>query len=171
MKRLFNIPLMPIMIIAVLAGVLAISAKAQTSSTQRVIANIPFAFSAGKTTLPAGRYTITVLNPTSDRKTLQVRSVNGRASALVLTMTSDGNVSDTAKLVFERSPQGFTTLIVVMTFLSGLNLLFLGLLGEYLGRVYEEVKRRPLYVVEQVARGTASEAPRPRAPVELGARG
>jgi dolichol-phosphate mannosyltransferase len=76
-----------------------------------------------------------------------------------------------AKLVFERSPQGFTTLIVVMTFLSGLNLLFLGLLGEYLGRVYEEVKRRPLYVVEQVARGTASEAPRPRAPVELGARG
>jgi len=102
MKRLFNIPLMPIMIIAALAGVLAVSAEAQTSSTQRVIANIPFAFSAGKTTLPAGRYTITVLNPTSDRKTLQIRSMNGRASALVLTMTSDGNVSDTAKLVFDR---------------------------------------------------------------------
>jgi dolichol-phosphate mannosyltransferase len=41
-----------------------------------------------------------------------------------------------------------------MTFLSGTNLLFLGLLGEYLGRVYEEVKRRPLYVVDKVVRGS-----------------
>jgi len=98
MKRLFNIPLM----IVVLASVLAVRAQAQTSSVQRVIANIPFAFSVGKTTLPAGRYTITVLNPTSDRKTLQIRSVNGRASAILLTTTSDGNLSDTAKLVFER---------------------------------------------------------------------
>jgi glycosyltransferase involved in cell wall biosynthesis len=59
-----------------------------------------------------------------------------------------------AKLAFGHSPQGFTALIVVMTFLSGMNLLFLGLLGEYLGRVYEEVKRRPLYVVDQVVRGS-----------------
>jgi hypothetical protein len=93
MKK-FYIPLMLIM--------LAVSVHAQTSGTQRVIANIPFAFSVGKTTLPAGRYTITVLNPTSDRKTLQIRSVNGRASAIVLTTTSDGNLSDNAKLVFER---------------------------------------------------------------------
>jgi dolichol-phosphate mannosyltransferase len=57
-----------------------------------------------------------------------------------------------AKLAFGHAPQGFTALIVVMTFLSGMNLLFLGLLGEYLGRVYEEVKRRPLYVVDQVVR-------------------
>jgi polyisoprenyl-phosphate glycosyltransferase len=57
-----------------------------------------------------------------------------------------------AKLFFDRAPQGFTALIVVMTFLSGTNLLFLGLLGEYLGRVYEEVKRRPLYVADQVLR-------------------
>ncbi|MGH6690859.1 MAG: glycosyltransferase family 2 protein [Gammaproteobacteria bacterium] len=57
-----------------------------------------------------------------------------------------------ARLLFDRVPQGFTALIVVMTFLSGMNLLFLGLLGEYLGRVYEEVKRRPLYVAERVLR-------------------
>ena len=59
------------------------------------------------------------------------------------------------RLLFGRSPQGFTALIVVMTFLSGTNLLFLGLLGEYLGRVYEEVKRRPLYVVDQIVRAHA----------------
>ena len=102
MKRLFNIPLMPIMIIAALAGVLAVSAEAQTSSTQRVIANIPFAFSAGKTTLPAGRYTITVLNPSSDRKILQIRSMNGRSSVVVMTTGIIGHASDNAKLVFER---------------------------------------------------------------------
>lgn len=60
-----------------------------------------------------------------------------------------------AKLLFGQVPQGFTALIVVMTFLSGMNLLFLGLLGEYLGRVYEEVKRRPLYVADQVVRRAA----------------
>ena len=98
MKKYFNIPLM----IMMLAGVLAVSAQAQTNSSQRVIASIPFAFNVGKTTLPAGKYTITVLNPTSDRKTLQIRSLNGRASAILLTTTSSGHANDTAKLVFER---------------------------------------------------------------------
>jgi hypothetical protein len=98
MKKLFNIPLM----IVALASVLAVTARAQTSGPQRMIATIPFAFSAGKTTLPAGKYTITVLNPTSDRKTLQIRSLNGRASAIVLTINSSSNVTDNAKLVFER---------------------------------------------------------------------
>jgi dolichol-phosphate mannosyltransferase len=65
------------------------------------------------------------------------------------------------RLLLGQSPQGFTALIVVMTFLSGTNLLFLGLLGEYLGRVYEEVKRRPLYVVDEVVRGDGSDPARP----------
>ena len=98
MKKFSNIPLMIIM----LAGVLAVSAQAQTSGPQRVIASIPFSFSAGKTTLPAGRYTITVLNPASDRKILQIRSLNGRASAIVMTTAGSINASDNAKLVFER---------------------------------------------------------------------
>ena len=95
MKRFFNISL----IVIVFAGVLVINAHAQT---QRLTANIPFAFSVGKTTLPAGRYTITVLNPSSDRKILQIRSLNGRSSAVVLTTGIIGHVSDNAKLVFEH---------------------------------------------------------------------
>jgi hypothetical protein len=94
MKRFFNIPL----IIIVFAGVLAINAQAQT----KLIANIPFAFNAGKTTLPAGRYTITVLNPSSDRKILQIRSVNGRSVAVVLTTGIIRNASDKSKVIFER---------------------------------------------------------------------
>jgi dolichol-phosphate mannosyltransferase len=42
-----------------------------------------------------------------------------------------------------QSPQGFTALILTITFLSGMNLFFLGIIGEYIGRVYEEAKGRP----------------------------
>ncbi|NNM03699.1 MAG: glycosyltransferase family 2 protein [Gemmatimonadetes bacterium] len=57
-----------------------------------------------------------------------------------------------AKFFLDRSPQGFTAIILVVTFVSGVNLFFLGVIGEYVGRVYEEVKGRPLYVVDQVRR-------------------
>lgn len=55
-----------------------------------------------------------------------------------------------AKLVLDRSPQGFTAIILIMTFLSGVILFFLGVVGEYVGRVYEETKARPLYVVDRI---------------------
>ncbi len=55
-----------------------------------------------------------------------------------------------AKLFLDRSPRGFTALLVTATFLAGVQLLVLGVLGEYLGRVYEEVKARPIYVVDRV---------------------
>jgi glycosyltransferase involved in cell wall biosynthesis len=59
-----------------------------------------------------------------------------------------------AKLVLEQAPRGFTALVLIITFLSGLNLLFLGVLGEYLGRVYEEVKGRPLYIIDRIIRNS-----------------
>ncbi len=49
-----------------------------------------------------------------------------------------------------HSPQGFTTLILAIMFFSGLNLFFLGIIGEYVGRVYEEAKARPHYVIRKV---------------------
>ena len=50
-------------------------------------------------------------------------------------------------LVFGADVPGFPSLIISIMFLSGVQLTSLGVLGEYLGRVYEEVKGRPLYVV------------------------
>jgi len=49
-----------------------------------------------------------------------------------------------------HSPQGFTALILAITFLSGVNLFFLGIIGEYIGRVYEEAKGRPHYIVREM---------------------
>jgi dolichol-phosphate mannosyltransferase len=63
-----------------------------------------------------------------------------------------------------HAPQGFTALILAITFLSGVNLFFLGIIGEYIGRVYEEAKGRPHYVVSKVVRqrAVASLVPTPR---------
>lgn len=57
-----------------------------------------------------------------------------------------------AKLVMRDDARGFTALTLLITFLSGVNLFFLGVIGEYVGRVYEEVKGRPVYVVSRVTR-------------------
>ena len=98
MKKHLYIPLALI----ILCGALTTGAVAQTAGAQRVLAKIPFAFTVGKTKLPAGKYAITVLNPTSDRKILQIRRTDGRASAMIMTTGVHGNASDNAKLVFER---------------------------------------------------------------------
>ena len=59
-----------------------------------------------------------------------------------------------AKFFLDRSPQGFTALVVVVTFVSDVLLFFLGIIGEYVGRIYEEVKARPVYVVDRVVRSS-----------------
>jgi glycosyltransferase involved in cell wall biosynthesis len=50
-------------------------------------------------------------------------------------------------LVFGVTTPGFPTLIISVMFFAGVQLISLGVIGEYLGRVYEEVKGRPLFVV------------------------
>ncbi|MCC6415595.1 MAG: glycosyltransferase, partial [Opitutaceae bacterium] len=49
----------------------------------------------------------------------------------------------------EIAQMGFTTLVTLVLVLGGVQLIGIGVLGEYLGRVYDEVKRRPNYIVKQ----------------------
>jgi dolichol-phosphate mannosyltransferase len=49
----------------------------------------------------------------------------------------------------EHAQTGFTTLVTLVLFLGGVQLVAIGLLGEYLARIYDEVKQRPLYIVRR----------------------
>jgi len=52
-------------------------------------------------------------------------------------------------LIFGVDVPGYASLIVSITFFAGIQLLSLGIIGEYIGRIFAEVKRRPLYLVEE----------------------
>jgi polyisoprenyl-phosphate glycosyltransferase len=66
-------------------------------------------------------------------------------------------------LLFGTDLPGFPSLIVSIMFFSGIQLMSLGIVGEYVGRIFAEVKRRPLYVVAERV-GRAAEAPGDLAP-------
>lgn len=50
----------------------------------------------------------------------------------------------------QRVPSGFTTLIVLILFVGGIQLLCLSIIGSYLAHIYDEVKRRPAFIVESI---------------------
>jgi glycosyltransferase involved in cell wall biosynthesis len=52
------------------------------------------------------------------------------------------------KLAGVGFPTGNTTIVIVISFFSGIQMLSIGIMGEYVGRIYDEVKRRPQYIVE-----------------------
>ena len=58
-----------------------------------------------------------------------------------------------AKVFLHQSPQGFTALLLLITFLAGVLLFFLGVIGEYVGRIYEGTKGRPIYVIGRLIGG------------------
>lgn len=69
-----------------------------------------------------------------------------------------------ARLFTDWAVHGWASVVVALLFLGGVQLISIGIMGEYLGRVYEEAKGRPLYLTREVIGELgASARPRPRA--------
>jgi glycosyltransferase involved in cell wall biosynthesis len=58
-------------------------------------------------------------------------------------------------LFFGNDTSGWPTLVVAITFLGGVQLLSVGILGEYIGRIFTEVKQRPTYFVSRITRSSS----------------
>jgi len=59
----------------------------------------------------------------------------------------------TKTLLFGDPVQGFTTLVCIMLFLGGVQLISIGLLGEYVGKIFNETKNRPTYLIREYETG------------------
>ena len=87
---------------AVLITASSICTQAQSRNSQRLIVEIPFAFNAGNTHMPAGEYNVSIVNPSSDRSVVLIKSSDGHSSALLRTTDVIGLYTSRAKLVFRR---------------------------------------------------------------------
>lgn len=85
--------------------------------------------------------------------TVPIRAVTGLGALAMLIAMVFAAYAVFVRVVQGRAPEGFTSIILTVTFLAGVNLFFLGVVGEYVGRIYEEVKQRPLYVIERIVGG------------------
>lgn len=71
-------------------------------------------------------------------------------------------------LILGDPVRGYPSLIVTVLFLGGVQLFFIGILGEYLGRIFDETKGRPLYLVAQHKPSRIGETPLKKTEVKLG---
>ena len=78
---------------------------------------------------------------------LQVMSMAGFVLAAISFMLGLWYVLQ--KLIGVALTPGLSTTILVVSFFSGVQLLALGVVGEYIGRIYDETKRRPMYIVDK----------------------
>ena len=81
---------------------------------------------------------------------MPLRLASAIGALLALGAFGYGIVVIVDKLFFHESVPGWPTVVVSIMFFSGVQLLFIGVLGEYLARVYDEVKARPPYIVSEV---------------------
>jgi dolichol-phosphate mannosyltransferase len=88
------------------------------------------------------------------RYPLQVISLTGIGISILAFLLAIGYFI--AKVSGFHFPLGNPTIVILVAFFSGIQMLSLGVMGEYVGRIYDEVRRRPKYIVES-RRGFESE--------------
>ncbi len=61
-----------------------------------------------------------------------------------------------ARLVFNNTPEGITTVLITILFIGAIQLLGISILGQYIGKIFEEVKQRPKYIVKNIMKSSGA---------------
>ncbi len=90
------------------------------------------------------------LDGITNHSTLPLRIATYMGMGIFCVMLLAGIGYCVGKFVYgQQWPAGFATIIILMLFSVGLNALFLGIIGEYLGRIYQQIKPGPLTIIEE----------------------
>ncbi|MGI9337265.1 MAG: glycosyltransferase, partial [Gammaproteobacteria bacterium] len=113
----------------------------------------------GETKYPAGKMLLLAFNGITSFSVMPLRII----MVLGLTISAaalGGGLWFLFSTLFHGGdwPQGWASLIVSLYFLGGVILMALGIIGEYIGKIFIESKKRPLYVVEKTRKGSVESA-------------
>jgi glycosyltransferase involved in cell wall biosynthesis len=119
---------------------------------------------AGDTKYPTRRMIGFALDAITSFSTTPIRVVTGLGFVLVAFCAVVLGWTVYVKVFTNTAVQGWTSLLIVVLLLGGMQLVSLGIIGQYVGRIFEEAKQRPLFVVgETVEGGTISVSESPTA--------
>ncbi len=104
---------------------------------------------AGETKYPFKKMVKFALDGVTSFSTVPLRMAISLGFFIVMICLAVAIYALGARFIFHVTIQGWTSLILVVVFIGGVQLIVLGVLGEYIGRIYEEVKGRPLYIAEE----------------------
>lgn len=109
----------------------------------------PAARAHGRTRFSPSRLLAFSLDGLTAFTTWPLRAVSAVGYLLALLAFGYGAYLSASYLLFGHEVSGWTTIVVSLMLFAGLQLVSMGIVGEYVARIFEEVKRRPLYIVQE----------------------
>ena len=121
---------------------------------------VPAERAHGKTSYKPWRLVALALDGLTAFTTWPLRAVSIVGGVLALCAFAYGAFLTFCYFAYGHDVSGWTTIVVSLMLFSGIQLVSIGVLGEYIGRIFEEVKARPLYIVRKLmGRGMAAGKP------------
>jgi len=114
---------------------------------------------AGETKFPMRKMVRFALDAVTSFSTVPIRLVTGLGFLMVVFCIGYLAYTLYAKFASHTTVPGWTSVIIVVLLLGGVQLLSLGIIGQYVARIFDEAKQRPLYLVDEVVDGTAPREP------------
>jgi glycosyltransferase involved in cell wall biosynthesis len=112
---------------------------------------------AGESKYPARKLVRLAFDGITSFSTAPIKLVTAIGFALVVFCVGVLAWTLYVRFFTDNHPQGWTSVIAVVLLLGGVQLLSLGVIGQYVARIFDETKQRPLYFVEEVVDGGVRE--------------